>query len=467
MRCAIKEWSLYILLMFLFATPKAEPKFWVSGYYPAWAQDILPPVNIEFGALTHLIHFSFLPNEDGTLQDNFGMSASHCDETVAAAHSASKKVILCIGSVNTATAFRGATLDGVRATFISNIVNKLTTHGYDGIDIDWEHLSSSDSTQFKVFIRELRTALDNISPSLLLTAAASEDYWDPDIRYMYNSIKDEFDQINLMTYCMSGPWEGWLTWHGSALFSGTHGFPDDPSRLLPSAQHYIDLWNEAGIPKSKLGIGIGFHGDVWTGETSDLYQMWSSAPLLRNDIPYKTIMLSYYDAGHYRYDSMAEASYLSIVNTGTGKDQFVSYTDERAVAARMSYLDTSGVGGAIIWEISQDYRAPGNHPLMTAVKNGLTKSQGTIAPVRKKVSPTLHVIPNKLRSTLTVSLPGKKLTNGRLTVFDCQGRTIYRSAFSGQKCEIGGSSRIMPNGIYITRADGKGLTLNKNTLMVR
>lgn len=370
---AIKECSLYVLLIFLSTTSMAEPNFWVSGYYPAWAQNTLPPVNIEFDALTHLVHFSFLPKVDGTLQDDFGMSISHCNATVTAAHSASKKVILCIGSANTDTGFRGATRNEVRTTFISNILNKLTTHSYDGIDIDWEPLLSSDSTQFKAFIRELRTALDSISPSLLLTAAAAEDYWDPAIRHMYNSIQDEFDQINLMTYVMSGPWDGWLTWHGSALFSGTHGFPDNPSRPLPSAQHYVGLWNAAGIPKSKLGIGIGFHGDVWTGGTSDLYQIWSSAPLLSNDVAYRTIMSSYYKAEYYRYDSVTEASYLSIVNKDSTKACFVSYTDERAIAARINYLDTSGVGGAIIWEISQDYLAPGNHPLMTAVKNGLSK----------------------------------------------------------------------------------------------
>jgi hypothetical protein len=78
----------------------------------------------------------------------------------------------------------------------------------------------------------------------------------------------------------------------------------------------------------------------------------------------------------------------------------------------------------------------------------------------------LHVFPNQLRSTFTVSLSGEKLQNGHLRVFDCQGRTIYRSAFSGQECEIGGSSRSMPNGIYITRANAKGLTLEKKTLLI-
>lgn len=454
MRHTIKECFLYVLLFFFYTAPKAEPNFWVSGYYPAWARNTLPPVNIEFGALTHLIHFSFLPKADGTLQNEFGMSASHCNATVAAAHSSSKKVILCIGAANTDTGFRGATRNEVRTTFISNILNKLTTHGYDGIDIDWEPLLSSDSTQFKAFIRELRAALDSISPSLLLTAAAAEDYWDPAIRNIYNSIKDEFDQINLMTYVMSGPWEGWLTWHGSALFSGTHGFPDDPSRPLPSAQHYIELWNAAGIPKSKLGIGIGFHGDVWTGGTYDLYQMWSSVPSLSNDVAYRTIMSSYYKAEYYQYDSVAEASYLSIDDTGSANDCFVSYTDERAIAARMGYLDTSGVGGAIIWEISQDYLAPGNHPLMTAVKNGLTHTHTAVS-VKVKKPPVLHVFPNQLRSTLTASLSGEKLQNGRLRIFDCQGR------------EIGCYSRSMPNGIYITRANAKGLTLNKKTLLIR
>jgi len=50
----------------------AQSDIWVSGYYAGWMQGCggdgyLRSDQIDFGALTHVIHFSLMPNPDGSL----------------------------------------------------------------------------------------------------------------------------------------------------------------------------------------------------------------------------------------------------------------------------------------------------------------------------------------------------------------------------------------------------------------
>src|SRR5882757_108941 len=45
----------------------ARADLWCTGYYPGWEQGALPASTIDYAALTHIIHFSIVPNSDGTL----------------------------------------------------------------------------------------------------------------------------------------------------------------------------------------------------------------------------------------------------------------------------------------------------------------------------------------------------------------------------------------------------------------
>jgi hypothetical protein len=39
-------------------------ELWCTGYYPGWEQGSVPDSQIDFPALTHIIHFSLLPKAD-------------------------------------------------------------------------------------------------------------------------------------------------------------------------------------------------------------------------------------------------------------------------------------------------------------------------------------------------------------------------------------------------------------------
>jgi len=141
------------LVLALFATPSFA---WVTGYYAGWKQSYLPPSEIDFAALTHIIHFNLLPKTDGTLDSTTDMiSPQYSADLLSRAHAAGVPVLISVGGENTAAGFRGATNAANLSRFIGNIVSFVTSRGYDGVDIDWEVLAATDATQFTALVNGL------------------------------------------------------------------------------------------------------------------------------------------------------------------------------------------------------------------------------------------------------------------------------------------------------------------------
>ena len=93
----------------------AHADLWSTGYYPGWEQGSLPASNIDFTALTHVIHFSVIPNTDGTLNssDN-GVTLANSTDIVARAHAAGKPVLICVGGASSESDFQAATSNSTR-----------------------------------------------------------------------------------------------------------------------------------------------------------------------------------------------------------------------------------------------------------------------------------------------------------------------------------------------------------------
>ncbi|OGV10269.1 MAG: hypothetical protein A2237_10820 [Stygiobacter sp. RIFOXYA2_FULL_38_8] len=383
--------TLLTLLIFSSGSASAQSKLWATAYYAGWMQGqnndgYLPAQNIDFSAITHIVHFALVPNADGTLDASANsITATNSSELITRAHAQGVKVLISIGGWNSGDGYRGAINSANLSKFVSNIVSFVTTRGYDGVDIDWEPLYSTDASLYISLINALRPALNAALPNALLTAANGSE---ADI---YAQIYPLFDQINLMTYDMSGAWPGWVTWHNSPVSDGGYVFPSTGG-AVPSANRNIDNFIAAGIPASKLGIGIDFYGYVWnggngttTGGVTKPRQTWTSDPWVQGNVPYYTIMQDYYQPQYYNWDDAAKASYLSIDNSGSTNDKFISYDDEKTVQAKFDYARTKGIGGLIIWELGGGYRANQSagqkDVLLQAVKNALNSGSTPIADV--------------------------------------------------------------------------------------
>jgi chitinase len=372
---------LAILLSSCAPVREAAPRaIWVSAYYAGWMQGCgasgrLSPDQIDYSAVTQIFHFAVVPGPDASIDYKTKcISPENSSALVKAAHAAGKKVLISLGGWQSESLLLNATNDVHRQDFIKKLVDFMVSRGYDGIDIDWEPLSPASTDQYSTFITELRNTLDKISPRPILTAAAKKY---PSI---FAKLQDKFDQINIMTYSLSGPRQGWVTWHNAPIYNGGYRFPG--GRLLPSTDALVDDFISAGVRKGKLGIGMAFFGYVWsggegtpTGGVSAPRQKWTKPPTAE-EVPYYEIMDKYYRPDNYRWDSASKASYLSIDNKGSSDDKFISYDDERACREKIEYVREKGLGGVMIFELGGGWRARSSVPdgLLKAVKDAVIKT---------------------------------------------------------------------------------------------
>ncbi len=351
---------------------------WVTAYYGAWMQGgpgwtgHMTADKVDYSTVTHIIHFVIVPKHDATIDyTTSSVTPENSASLISHAKAAGKKVLISVGGTDTESAFLSATSDANRQKFINNLINFMVSRGYDGIDFDWEPISTTSVSRIITFINELRAEMDKITPRPMLTAAV---VWEPGL---FAQLQDKFDQINIMTYDLAGLWIN-STWFNSATYDGGYWFSS--SGAAPSSAGLVDRFIAAGVKKEKLGIGMGFYGYVWkggsgtaTGGVTAPNQTWTTSPSINSYTNYYEIMDKYYQPAYYRYDAAAGSSYLSIDKAGSADDMFISYNDEATAFEKVKYVRDKGIGGIMIFELGGGWRpnAPVPDALLQSVKSAV------------------------------------------------------------------------------------------------
>jgi chitinase len=373
--------AIVFVILLCFFSNFAHADLWRTAYYPGWEQSAMPASTIDFAALTHIIHFSVVPNSDGTLNTSANdLTTENSADVISRAHAAGVKVIICLGGSETEGAFQAATSVANLPTFINNITNFMAARGYDGVDFDWEPFPSTDAQQYTNLVIGLRSALNGFPQPKLLTAAveAYPPYGDAaTAQYlMFAALQNQFDQINIMTYDLSGPYDGWVTWFNSPIYDGGYRFPSSGG-LVPSVNGAVNNFINNGVAPGKLGIGIAFYGYLWTDGTgtsatsvTQPRQSWINVPTI-TAYRYTDIMADYYQTNFYHWDTSAQSAYLGITNANPLNNVFLSYDDQRTCQAKVSYARNHGLGGIMIWELAQDHLPNMPDPLLQTVKQSL------------------------------------------------------------------------------------------------
>jgi chitinase len=225
----MKKPSILFLAVLVAATSAfAQRKYvgWSTGYYTNWTNTkTYPFTKINWKIYTHVVYFSASPNGNGGALSN-GVSDADAKSFTTLSHQNNTKALICVGGAGSGKNYATATTDANRAAFIQNMVALMQKDGFDGIDIDWEeNFNATNNTQYLALFKELRAALDKITPKPLLTCATA-DYFSnttaPAAMYM--------DQVNNMSY--------WT--------------------LVSGMASNMNQFTSKGVPKNKQGVGYGY-----------------------------------------------------------------------------------------------------------------------------------------------------------------------------------------------------------------
>ncbi|UXI66848.1 glycoside hydrolase family 18 protein [Tahibacter amnicola] len=342
-------------------------KPWISGYHVGYQRDMYPIAEIDFSTMTHLMVGRVTPTSNGGVTRHFDIDNTNgpifAQQASNAAHAAGIKAVLMVGGAGEYSNWVSAASPANRANFVANLLDVMDDLGYDGLDLDWEPIQTSDEPNFIALAQALRTA----RPDMILTVPVGwiNANFAGTTNPFFASIAPLFDQINIMSYDMAGDWGGWQSWFSSAL-TGHAG--NTPSSLEVSAEWY----RRSGVPRSRIGVGIPFYGTCWRNVSAP--RLFGGTVVASDNVmSYHNIMQSYYSAGLRQWDTAAMAPWLgSNAPIGPQQCNFISYDDEQSIAAKGAYVRRNGLGGTIIWTIAEGHlpeRPAGQRdPLLQAVK---------------------------------------------------------------------------------------------------
>jgi len=369
-------------------TTSPQGRKWVNGYYAGWFWETYPPEAVDMSTMTHFVFGRYAPalgslpgGRAGDLLEGAGGAHAEVENTlIAKAHAAGVKAVMMVGGDSDGPGFVAATANAtVRARFIQNILDKAVQKGYDGVDIDWEENLDTPATraQALALLRELRTASQQRAR---YQAAPLEISWpgfwvnknDSDITPWHAEVAAAVDRFNLMTYSMAGDW-GWLSWHHSPLF-GADTY--HPTSIESTVQAYLN----AGVPRAKLGIGIGLYGAYYnnpvTGprQSLDGMQGWMNNGDWENNTQRLVNDNAFGQPGAtYHWDDVAKQSYITYSqpwNRGPNTPvTYLSYEDERSIQEKGKWVREQNLGGTLVWTVNYGWLPQQNaNPQMQAVK---------------------------------------------------------------------------------------------------
>ncbi|MBE9917528.1 chitinase [Paenibacillus donghaensis] len=269
----------------------------------------------------------------------------------------STRMVLAIGGYG-ADGFSDAAMDGNRYLFTESIIQTVKELGLDGVDIDWEYPAfhawntqksrPEDTQNFTSLMKELRDKLYRLpykSKGYLLTFAAGTQDW-----YFQNvevkKVEKYVDYINVMSYDLIGKWSDTTGFNANL-------YMDRQKKSKMSVDQIIGMYLDHGIESKKLLLGIPAYSYAWKdvkSGTDGAFSLGKSIDIDRVDLTYKTIQRSYLNKNGYKryYDDQAKTAYLYNGNT------FITYEDPEALLEKVNYIEKHDLGGAMVWEYSQD-----------------------------------------------------------------------------------------------------------------
>lgn len=317
---------------------------------------------IEVEKLTH-INYAFI-----NVKDNKAYLENLKTDTVNFARLNALKlknpalqILISIGGWAWSENFSNAVLtDSLRKGFAVSAVEIIRKYKLDGVDIDWEYpgmpgeegnvYRAEDKQNFTLMFEALHKELDVLEKETgkkkLLTTATGGFASFLDHTEMGKAAK-YLDYINLMTY-------DYYPAKQAAHHTNLYDSKTYPS--TNSADRAIRAYMAAGVPASKIVMGIAFYG-----------RNTKLSPNAQKGLGDTILAANNYGKGYtYTKDSLvnqkgfvaykdevAKAPYLFNAST----KEFISYDDEWSVGHKCDYVLKHQLGGVMFWEYSSDQKS--------------------------------------------------------------------------------------------------------------
>lgn len=348
------------------------------GYFAAWSPGRKYQVSdIPADSLTHVIYAFAGISETG---DCVAAYPKHDPVNLPALAVLKQqhprlRTLISVGGANGSDRFASASASaGARQQLAGLCLAFMKQYGFDGIDVDWEFpAGTQERDDHAALLQEFRHRLDDLGRadgrSYLLTIAAPagpKQIANLDLRRIPSFV----DWINLMAYNFATSSTA-ITNFNAPLYAAA----DDPSSATRRRTYNVDAavqtYLAAGVPASKIVVGVAFSGHGWGGvpETHHgLFQPHTAIPPGTWEpggvFDYRDLAQIYLGRVTRYWHAEARVPWLY-----SPSDQvMITYDDPESLGLKADYVRAKGLGGVMVWQLSADDPA---HSLLRAVQGHL------------------------------------------------------------------------------------------------
>jgi len=247
-------------------------------------------------------------------------------------------------------------------------------------------------------------------PKLLLTAAVGVGKATADEAYDIPAMNQHLDLISLMTYDMHGTWES-ITGFNAPLRATAEDIAAYGGEV--SVEWAVNYWLDRGASPDKLVLGFGTYGRGWTlanpaqnsplSATNGPCNPGTSTKDYNGYLAYYEIVAKLEDGSATRfYDADREVPYLI-----TDEGEWIGYDDVQSFTAKLNFLKTKNLRGAMHWAIDLDDMT--TYPMLNTIKNGLVGYRSDVSVVASE--PTVSITTSNPGGDSSTSMPTASISD--------------------------------------------------------